>query len=526
MAALIRSLAVSGSVKADGTPNASGKVFLYSPNTTTVVAGYQDDELSEAWTTSGGGIPLDASGRVAIWVNDPVDIVIEDSEGTTVETLLGFNKTRAEQVEIENDFYTGAYTDPTSGAVTQALGGRVDLDTVLTRAGESLGANFKYQESAGATPRSYIEVIGEIHVTPQDFGALANGINDDTPAILQGITELDRRGGGTLYYPPGDYRLTSEIFLGTALASAAGISFVGAGSGATTLIQDTANTNIFSVYSTGFRLRGMTLTAGATSSANAVSIAAGDRIILEDVVTDGLFHRALFLDGVTNAVSNACTWIARSADATASGVFISNTSAHITLVGNTIQGGTTGTAITIATYGVGGDIFVGGNAFSNSATGILFETNPFVIGEFLGTGFSIIGNPTLGDLTTPFSGSGSVGDLIQYGNHIEGATSNVVSGGTVQPRPEVTGRFQRFVGTTTGVAYAVAAPQYVPTKRGFTFVLQLVNAAGGAVTGWTFAAGYKTNGAVNTDLHTTSLTFEYDDDVNVWREIARTDTLT
>src|SRR3990172_7187836 len=124
MAALIRELAVSGSRKADGTANASGRVFLYSPGTTTAAVGYTSDTLAEAHTTVSGGIALDAAGRVSIWINDPVDVVIQDSSGSTLRTLLGYNKVRAEQVEVEHASFTGALTAPVPGAGPKPWAGR------------------------------------------------------------------------------------------------------------------------------------------------------------------------------------------------------------------------------------------------------------------------------------------------------------------------------------------------------------------------------------------------------------------
>lgn len=48
-------------------------------------------------------------------------------------------------------------------------------------------------------------------VTPQLFGALGNGINDDTAAIL--AAESARQSGGTLYWPAGTYKITGSIVI-------------------------------------------------------------------------------------------------------------------------------------------------------------------------------------------------------------------------------------------------------------------------------------------------------------------------
>jgi hypothetical protein len=534
-ARLIESLAVVGSRKADGTANASGRVFVYAAGTTTSEPAYTSEDCGTAWTLTSGYIPLDVAGKAEIWVQAAVDVRIEDSDGAEISTFADVNKVGAVMVEVLNDNFTGAITDDVSGDVTQELGGQTDLDTVLSSLGGSLGPDGKYQESAGATARTYIEVIGEIHITPQDFGGRGDGVTYNDTAVSQAITRLTARGGGKLYYPPGTYRFAAETLLGSASANAEGISFEGAGSDATILIQDTAATNLFTAYGTGLRIKGMTLAHNSTSAGRAIEVRNGVGVMLEDIVTDGDFGYGLYLSATTYVTTLGCRFHAIDALATARGIFVGASCAHVGVFGGLINGGSTGYGIDINTYGAAhGDILLSGVAFAGSSSGgVVFYGNP-IGGAFDGTGFSIIGCPTLGGLAIPIVPAGSgigglavlPGDLIQFGNRIEGATTNILTGATFTPTPQHTGKIQRVRGTTTGLAYNVAVPSYIPTVRGYTFVLKCVNAAGGAVSGWTFAAGYKTAGAVTTDLHTTSLTFEYDLDAVVWREIGRTDTVT
>lgn len=544
MPSLLRELAVSGSRKSDGAANASGKVFLYSPGTTTLVAGYRDDSLSEAWTPDGGGIPLDAGGRVKIWINDMIDVVVTDADGATIDTMLGYNKTRAEQIEIENDNYTGELTD-SSGGVSQDLGGKTDLQTVLSSLALSAGGtDGKYQESTGSTQRKYRDVVREIHITPQDFSAAGNGIRDDTASIVSAIVEVNRLGGGELYFPPGTYDLSSALQLGTALTNATGVTFRGAGSGATILRQRTGATGIFFAYTTGLRVKGMTLTHATTSTGDAVSLNNARGVLLDDVVTDGKFRRALYMTSSQNVRANQCTFKGLDADVLSRGVLVA-ASKHVTVRDCDLQGGTTGIAVEISTPTAGdGDCLVEACSFSNSAYGVAFVAESFGL-TFAGTGFTIIGCPTLGDFaagtafipvgSTLYGVAGVAGGIVdtlrQEFNRVDGYTQNITTGASVTP--DVTrGRVIRYRGTTTGSAYLVAVPNFPPTtQRDYTVTLKFTNAAGGAVTGWTLAAGYKLVGAampVNTDLHTTTITFVADVDAGtgIWRELSRTDTLT
>lgn len=46
-----------------------------------------------------------------------------------------------------------------------------------------------------------------------DFGAVGDGVTDDTAAIQAAFNAIKSIGGGTLYFPPGTYKITSQITL-------------------------------------------------------------------------------------------------------------------------------------------------------------------------------------------------------------------------------------------------------------------------------------------------------------------------
>lgn len=66
-----------------------------------------------------------------------------------------------------------------------------------------------------------IEVAADVRSTwPQttynvkeDFGAVGDGVTNDTPAISRALAYIDEKGGGTLYVPAGDYVLESTLFI-------------------------------------------------------------------------------------------------------------------------------------------------------------------------------------------------------------------------------------------------------------------------------------------------------------------------
>lgn len=522
MSRLLESLAVSGSRKSDGTANASGKVFLYEPGTTIRVAGYKDDQLSEAWTTVSGGIPLDAGGRVKIWVNDPVDVVVQDATGTTVDTFLGFNKTRAEQVEVENENYTGALTDDATGAVSQGLGGRIDLDTLLTRAGESLGPDFEYKESAGATARPYIEVIRDIAINVRDFGAVGNGIANDSTAITKAINRVKLLGGGTVYLPPGIY-LVDQAF---AVTSASNLVIAGAGYYASTIKSSNAGANGFTFSSClGLTLRDFSIDHATSSS--------GASVVLTNCTSTTIQNAGNILDRYA---------IGLDTTGTGNGLVLMNATffglgagtgrgLRIATLNNTIIGGSVGaklaTAIEFAS--AAGNVTMTGVSTGSSVAdrGILFNSN------LTGTKFVLQGSPSFGTLTTPVDTTGlaALSGFRQWGNGMASGTSSAT--GATQTPVLFSGNEVVLTAASGGAGtVTVAAPATLPgtgtdcADMYWDFVFK--NAAGGAVT-WSTNAIYVLAGAVAipaTAAHTIMVRFRWDITTSKLRECSRSDTLT
>ena len=70
-----------------------------------------------------------------------------------------------------------------------------------------------------------------------DFGAVGNGTTDDTAAIQAAVNSANALGGGTVYLPQGDYKITAPITIYS------NIRFIGAG-GQSTKITKTTSTPV------------------------------------------------------------------------------------------------------------------------------------------------------------------------------------------------------------------------------------------------------------------------------------------
>lgn len=206
MAQLIHSIA-AGSTKSDGTVNAGGRVFLTRPGAGTAVTAYTDRDKSASVTTSSGGYLLDSAGRAYLWVDEPCTVREETSGGTLIREYTGPEVT-AKLIEVQNAGFTG--TD-SSGA--QSAGGRTYLDTVLTSLFTSFGGvDGKYKGTYGTVARRIRDELEDSRLNVKRFGAVGNGVADDTAAFQAMISAWSARRG-VMFVPAGTYQLSSALDL-------------------------------------------------------------------------------------------------------------------------------------------------------------------------------------------------------------------------------------------------------------------------------------------------------------------------
>lgn len=157
---------------ANGNPLAGGKLYSYAAGTTTPLATYTD---------AGGGTPnsnpvvLDARGEANVWF------------GTSQYKL---KLTDADDVEI----YT---VDNLNGA---------DAATLAVLAASSGSSLIGYINSGTGAVARTVQARLRDFVSVKDFGALGNGVNDDTTAIQ---AALDAHS--FVYFPAGNYLVSNSL---------------------------------------------------------------------------------------------------------------------------------------------------------------------------------------------------------------------------------------------------------------------------------------------------------------------------
>jgi hypothetical protein len=119
--------------------------------------------------------------------------------------------------------------------------------------------------NGSTAPRSLANRFSDV-VNVKDFGAVGDGVADDTAAIQAAVNAASSNGGSIIEIPAGEYRLTSSIVLNTP-------NFIkGAGIGITILLQTNGTADClffnYSSFSAGGGLEDISIHAGVKNPIN------------------------------------------------------------------------------------------------------------------------------------------------------------------------------------------------------------------------------------------------------------------
>lgn len=176
-------------------------------------------------------MPFNGNGvfsRVMTWVTDatngiPMTPSRFDQDANDMAAGLSLCLTRNGQSTPTANLPMGGFK-LTGLAAGANAGDSITYDQVAGAAGSALlGYN---QGASGAVARTVQAKLRET-VSVKDFGAVGDGVTDDTAAIQAALTYLSyttyqgsivssyAKGGGTLIFPPGTYKVTSTLYIGS-----------------------------------------------------------------------------------------------------------------------------------------------------------------------------------------------------------------------------------------------------------------------------------------------------------------------
>lgn len=510
---LIQMLA-AGVVDSAGLPIASGRARFYQPGTLTPVTVYADSAAAGAVTPP---LILTAGGTGIAYTQQPTRMIVKDATDTNTLFDGNVNTTRAESDYVTSTAFNG-------GVETRL---QTILDSVATSLGGSAGF-WTYKQASNGTERNLTSVIGDLGVSVKSFGAVGNGVADDTAAMQATITYVASLGGGTVYVPNGTYLISSALSITTK-----GLDIVGAGASSSTIRQTNATANGISVaIPSGTSVISNRIAALTIDHATTSTGAALVQSVVSSVHVYGCrLSNNTFRTGFKSTAGAALTVVsgsyinANSADANSVGIDCGSNGGQFIFTASFISGALNGAQLSVGTFLVTGCVLSGsgatGNGLSATATvGALEVSGCSLTGGASGHGVSI--------------GAGFSGDLHVSPDQLispDMADARTASTSPVCYTFAVNGSFKPLPSQSQQIRVIATAAVTVTinatdaTGFGFPWRLYCINSSGGAVT-WTFNAQYKTSAAVAPATgNMIIVTFEYDPVSAVVREVGRSGTI-
>lgn len=174
----------------NGTPLSGGLLYTYAAGTTSAAATYTS---STGLSANANPIVLDAGGRVVneIWLtaNATYKFVLQDS----------------------NNVQIGAWDNIPGITDADALATKLANTSNIAQGDALIG--FKQTYALGVMPGAVGKTLNDKMqdlVSVKDFGAVGDGVADDTTAIQAGI-DLACQYGGCVYLPAGTYKITAPL---------------------------------------------------------------------------------------------------------------------------------------------------------------------------------------------------------------------------------------------------------------------------------------------------------------------------
>lgn len=317
-----------------------GKVYSYVAGTTTPLATYTS--ISGA-TPHANPIVLDSAGRVPggeIWIEDgksykfvvetaasvligtydnvneiaPGFITIANHVGDGATTVFGIGDTPTTKLAT-NAYINGVYQDKNTYTVsgssltfTQAppLNSQIEIVTQQTAVLGTTSADLvSYTAPEIRAVEQTVQTKLDQTISVKDFGAVGDGVADDTAAIQSAIDAMDAYSA--LYFPAGNYKVTSKITFDPPQNN---VGFFGDGASATTLryAGAVANDDCFVFGTSGAQRAGWSISgirfisdtvmsAGAGVHAYAINRSTWRDVVFSDQDANSNFYIGVWFDG-------------------------------------------------------------------------------------------------------------------------------------------------------------------------------------------------------------------------------------
>ena len=236
----------------NGLPLSGGQIYTYVAGTTTPLATYTTNLGTVAQSNP---IILNASGRIPVgelWLTTGFGykFVVEDANNVLIGTYD--NVPSSAQPPIVNNASSISYEQGNSTTAGAFITGDTYLITsigttnfqLIGATSNTVGLLFTATGAGSGNGTAQlsrtVQTRLQDYATVKDFGAVGDGVTDDTAAIQKALDSFP--DGGTLYIPPGTYLITYPLTI-TSCINIIGAGNSGEGDSACTLYYSPINSS-------------------------------------------------------------------------------------------------------------------------------------------------------------------------------------------------------------------------------------------------------------------------------------------
>lgn len=259
----------------------NGTATIFKRGTGTAATYYLDFEGTAAVAT-GAALDLDENGRVLAYVNELVDVIVADSNGTEILDFTAGSASGA--LEYQGQSFTGSSYSTSALAAGNPTNLQAIMDLWLTNSGA-----IDWKASVGGTATKLSTALSAVsgmffNVKDPTYGAVGDNVSNDAPAIGAAITAA-ATNGGIVFIPPGTYRCTTGLTLNKK------VSMLGCGPNASIITMDHASNSLITTegansFDSQF-IDGVQLKASQANSGNPLSITAQTLLVVKNVYLGG-----------------------------------------------------------------------------------------------------------------------------------------------------------------------------------------------------------------------------------------------
>lgn len=247
-------------------------------------------------------ITLDANGAAEVYTNAYCDVVLKTSGGTTLRTVTVGNA--ATNVEVISDSFTGTSYSGSPTASSQPI----TLASVLDKWDDSAGAD-DWKVSIGGVATNLSSAFAALaglffNVKDEAYGALGDGVTDDTTAIGLAITAAANAGGGIVFFPAS----TSFYKFTTLTLSSNNVTLMGAGTGSSVL-KSASTSAVITVSATGpIRFSDLSVTGTGANASPLLEIGSGANLYVRNCDFTGSAYTGSLIRKVSGSVVTQATF--------------------------------------------------------------------------------------------------------------------------------------------------------------------------------------------------------------------------